>query len=58
MDKEKIAMKNKNKKERNMTSHKKKSHSTLFQNSKNGLFERVFDNQRLAIKQCYQTGNF
>ena len=51
-------MKKKNKKERNMTSHKKKSHSTLFQNSKNGLFERVFDNQRLAIKQCYQTGNF
>ena len=38
-----------------MTSNKKKSHSTLFQNSKNGLFERVFDNQRLAIKQCYQT---
>ena len=48
--------------------HRKKSHSTLrakratftklIENAKNGLFWRVFENLKLAVKQCYQTGQF
>ena len=30
----------------------------LFQNAKNGPFWRVFENLKLAVKQCYQTGQF
>ena len=51
----------------------KKSHSTfaseasyvyilrgqkLIKNAKNGPFWRVFENLKLAVKQCYQTGQF
>ena len=51
--------------------HRKKSHSTLrakrayilrgqklLKNSKNVRFWRVFENLKLAVKQCYQTGQF
>ena len=27
-------------------------------NAKNGPFSRVFENLKLAVKQCYQTGQF
>ena len=30
----------------------------LIKNAKNGLFWRVFENLKLAVKQCYQTGQF
>ena len=30
----------------------------LTKNAKNGPFWRVFDNLKLAVKQCYQTGQF
>ena len=30
----------------------------LIKNAKNGPFWRVFENQKLAVKQCYQTGQF
>ena len=30
----------------------------LFKNAKNGPFWRVFENLKLAVKQCYQTGQF
>ena len=30
----------------------------LIQNAKNGQFWRVFENLKLAVKQCYQTGQF
>ena len=29
----------------------------LIKNAKNGPFWRVFDNLKLAVKQCYQTGH-
>ena len=47
--------------------HRKKSHSTLrakratqklVKNAKNGPFWRFFENLKLAVKQCYQTGQF
>ena len=53
--------------------HRKKSHSTLrakramftfksgqklIKNAKNGPFWRVFEILKLAVKQCYQTGQF
>ena len=28
------------------------------QNAKNGTFWQVFENLKLAVKQCYQTGHF
>ena len=30
----------------------------FIKNAKNGQFWRVFDNLKLAVKQCYQTGHF
>ena len=30
----------------------------LIQNAKNGPFWRVFENLKLAVKQCYQTDHF
>ena len=30
----------------------------LIKNDKNGPFWRVFENLKLAVKQCYQTGQF
>ena len=30
----------------------------LIKNVKNGPFWRVFENLKLAVKQCYQTGQF
>ena len=30
----------------------------LIKNAKNGPFWRVFENLKLTVKQCYQTGNF
>ena len=30
----------------------------LIKNAKNGLFGRFFENLKLAVKQCYQTGQF
>ena len=30
----------------------------LIKNAKNGPFRRVFENLNLAVKQCYQTGQF
>ena len=30
----------------------------LIKNAKNGPFWRVFENLNLAVKQCYQTGQF
>ena len=30
----------------------------LNKNAKNGPFWRVFENLKLAVKQCYQTGQF
>ena len=30
----------------------------LVKNVKNGLFWWVFENMKLAVKQCYQTGQF
>ena len=30
----------------------------LITNAKNGLFWRVFEKLRLAVKQCYKTGHF
>ena len=30
----------------------------LIRNAKNGSFWRVFENLKLAVKQCYQTGQF
>ena len=30
----------------------------LIKNAKNGSFWRVFENLKLAVKQCYQTGHF
>ena len=30
----------------------------LIQNAKNGPFWRVLENLKLAVKQCYQTGQF
>ena len=30
----------------------------LIKNAKNGPFWRVFKNLKLAVKQCYQTGQF
>ena len=30
----------------------------LIENAKNGQFWRVFENLKLAVKQCYQTGQF
>ena len=30
----------------------------LIKNAKNGPFRRVFENLKLAVKQCYQTGHF
>ena len=30
----------------------------FIKNAKNGPFWRVFDNLNLAVKQCYQTGQF
>ena len=30
----------------------------LIKNAKNGPFWRVFENLKLAVKQCYQTGQF
>ena len=30
----------------------------LIKNAKNGPFWRVFENVKLAVKQCYQTGQF
>ena len=30
----------------------------LIKNAKNGAFWRVFENLKLAVKQCYQTGQF
>ena len=34
------------------------SGQTLIKNAKNGPFWRVFENLKLAVKQCYQTGQF
>ena len=34
------------------------SEQTLTKNAKNGSFWRVFENLKLAVKQCYQTGQF
>ena len=34
------------------------SGQTLIKNPKNGPFWRVFENLKLAVKQCYQTGQF
>ena len=30
----------------------------FIKNAKNGQFWRVFENLKLAVKQCYQTGHF
>ena len=30
----------------------------LIKNAKNGQFWQVFENLKLAVKQCYQTGKF
>ena len=30
----------------------------LIKNAENGPFWRVFENLKLAVKQCYQTGQF
>ena len=30
----------------------------FIKNAKNGPFWRVFENLKLAVKQCYQTGQF
>ena len=30
----------------------------LIKDAKNGPFWRVFENLKLAVKQCYQTGQF
>ena len=30
----------------------------LIKNAKNGQFRRVFENLKLSVKQCYQTGQF
>ena len=30
----------------------------LIKNAKNGSFWRVFENLKLAVKQCYQKGQF
>ena len=30
----------------------------LIKNAKNGTIWRVFENLKLAVKQCYQTGQF
>ncbi len=34
------------------------SEQKLIKNAKNGPFWRVFENLKLAVKQCYQTGQF
>ena len=34
------------------------SRQKLIKNAKNGSFWRVFENLKLAVKQCYQTGQF
>ena len=34
------------------------SKQKLIKNAKNGPFWRVFENQKLAVKQCYQIGHF
>ena len=34
------------------------SRQKLIKNGKNGPFWRVFENLKLAVKQCYQTGQF
>ena len=34
------------------------SEQKLIENAKNGPFWRVFENLKLAVKQCYQTGQF
>ena len=34
------------------------SRQKLIKNAKNGSFWRVFGNLKLAVKQCYQTGQF
>ena len=34
------------------------SRQKLIQNAKNGPFWRVFENLKLAVKQCYQTVQF
>ena len=33
------------------------SGQTIIENPKNGQFMRVFENLKLAVKQCYQTGH-
>ena len=30
----------------------------LFENAKNGPFWRVFENLKLTVNECYQTGHF
>ena len=30
----------------------------LIKNAKNGQFGRIFENLKLAVNQCYQTGQF
>ena len=32
------------------------SGQNLIKNAKNGSFRRAFENLKLAVKQCYQTG--
>ena len=34
------------------------SGQNFIENAKNGPFWRVFENLKLAVKQCYQTGQF
>ena len=34
------------------------SGSKLIENAKKGQFWRFFENLKLAVKQCYQTGQF
>ena len=34
------------------------SGQTLIKNAENGPFWRIFENLNLAVKQCYQTGQF
>ena len=34
------------------------SKQKLFNNAKNGPFWRVYENLKLAVKQCFQTGQF
>ena len=68
-----IILKRGNDKEHSVWKSQKKSHSKLrvkratfyilsgqkfIKNAKNGPFWRVFENLKLAVKQCYQTGQF